>query len=147
MFGTLASFEGSLFDDLRRMQQELEESFGPRAWPAGIRSAVRGTYPPINVAATAQAIDVYVFAPGLAPTAFDVSIQQNLLTVAGERRVEVPEGVQHYRQERFNGAFRRAITLPEDADPDQVGAQYVDGILHITIRRREASRPRQIEVK
>ncbi|MGE5153006.1 MAG: Hsp20/alpha crystallin family protein [Bdellovibrio bacteriovorus] len=147
MFGGLTNFEGSLFDDLRRMQQELEEVFGPRTWPAGIRSVVRGTYPPINVAATSQGIDVYCFAAGLAPSAFDISIQQNLLTVAGERRVEVPEGAQYYRQERFDGAFKRVITLPDDADPEQVSAQYEDGILHIAIRRRESSRPRQIEIK
>lgn len=147
MFGALTNLEGSLFEDLRRMQQELEEMFWPRSWPASIRSVVRGTYPPINVAATPQGIDVYVFAPGLAPTAFDVSIQQNLLTVAGERRVEVPESAQYYRQERFDGTFKRVITLPEDADPDQVNAQYVDGILHLAIGRRAASRPRQIEIK
>lgn len=146
MFGSF-NLEGSLFEDLRRMQQELEEMFGPRTWPAGIRSAMRGTYPPINVAATPQGIDVYVFAPGLAPSAFDISIQQNLLTVAGERRVEVPEGAQYYRRERFDGSFKRAITLPEDADPDKVHAAYVDGILHVAIQRREASRPRQIEIK
>lgn len=146
MFGSF-NLEGSLFEDLRRMQQELEEVFGPRTWPAGIRSAVRGTYPPINVAATPKGIDVYVFAPGLAPSAFDISIQQNLLTVAGERRVEVPEGAQYYRRERFDGSFKRAITLPEDADPDKVHAEYVDGILHVAIQRREASRPRQIEIK
>lgn len=147
MFGSLMNLEGSLFDDLRRMQQELEDLFGPRAWPAGIRSVMRGTFPPINVAASPQGIDVYVFAPGLAPSAFELSIQQNLLTVAGERRVEVPEGAQYYRKERFDGAFKRVITLPEDADPDQVSAQYVDGVLHVAIRRREASRPRQIEIK
>lgn len=147
MIGSLMNLEGGLFDDLRRMQQEMEDLFGPRTWPAGIRSVRRGTYPPINVAASPQGVDVYVFAPGLAPSAFDISIQQNLLTVAGERRVEVPQGAQYYRQERFDGAFKRVITLPEDVDPGQVEAQYVDGILHVSIRRRVASRPRQIEVK
>jgi len=52
MFGSLTNFEGSLFDDLRRMQHEMEERYGPRVWPAGIRSIARGTYPPINLGAT-----------------------------------------------------------------------------------------------
>ena len=46
MFGSLTNFEGGLFDDLRRMQQDMEDMFGPRAWPTGIRSVARGTYPP-----------------------------------------------------------------------------------------------------
>jgi HSP20 family protein len=147
MFGSLTNFEGGLFDDFRRMQQELEEMLGPRAWPAGIRSVVRGTYPPINVGATAHGIDVYVFAPGVDPATLGLAIQQNLLTVSGERKVAVPEGAQLYRQERFSGSFKRTISLPEDADPDKVEAQYVDGVLHVAIQRRESSKPRQIEVK
>jgi HSP20 family protein len=147
MFGSLTNFEGSLFDDLRRMQQEMEHMFGPQAWPAGIRSVARGTYPPINVGATGDGVDVYLFAAGLDAKALDISIQQNLLTVAGERIVEVPENVEPYRRERFSGSFRRVISLPEDVDPDKVDAHYTDGVLRISIKRRESSKPRQIEVK
>lgn len=147
MFGDLTSFEGSLFDDLRRMQHDMEEMFGPFAWPAGIRSVARGTFPPINVGSTSEGVDVYVFAAGLDPKTLDISIQQNLLTVAGERTVKVPENVEIYRRERFSGSFRRVISLPEDVDPEQVNARYVDGILHVAIQRRESARPRQIEVK
>lgn len=60
---------------------------------------------------------------------------------------EVPEGAQYYRQKRFDGSFKRAFTLPKDADPEKVHAVYIDGILHVAIQRREASRTRQIEVK
>jgi len=147
MFGNLTNFEGSLFDDLRRMQQEMEDMFGPRGWPAGIRSVARGTYPPINVGASADCVDVYLFAAGLDAKTLDISIQQNLLTVAGERTVETPENVEYYRQERFGGAFRRVISLPEDADPEKVDAHYVNGVLHVTIKRREATKPRRIQVK
>lgn len=147
MFGSLTNFEGSVFDDLRRIQQEMEQMFGPRTWPAGIRSVARGTYPPINVGATPERVDVYLFAAGLDPKTLDISIQQNLLTVAGERQVAVPDNVEYYRRERFTGSFKRVISLPEDVDPDKVEAHYSDGILQVSIQRREASRPRQIEVK
>jgi len=147
MFGSLTSFEGGLFDDLRRMQEEIDEMFGPRVWPAGIRSVARGTYPPINIGATADRVDVYLFAAGLDPKALDISIQQNLLTVSGQRNLEVPEGIEEYRRERFSGSFRRVISLPEDVDPERVDAHYDNGVLRISIERREASRPRQIEVK
>jgi HSP20 family protein len=77
----------------------------------------------------------------------NISLQQNLLTVEGERKIQYPEKVQFYRQERFSGQFRRVLTLPEDVDPDQVSAHYRDGVLQISVKRREAVRPRQIEVK
>lgn len=147
MFGRLMNLEGDLFDELRRMQEELEAAFGPRDWPAGIRSAVRGTFPPVNVGATPQGVDVYCFAPGLDPSKLDIAIQQNLLTLAGERRVEVPEEAQSYRQERFSGPFKRAIALPDDVDPEKVEAHYTDGVLHVTIQRRATAQPRRIEVK
>jgi HSP20 family protein len=147
MFGSLTNYEGSLLDDIRRMQQDMEDMFGPRTWPAGIRSVARGSYPPINVGATSDRVDVYLFAAGLDPKSLDISIQRNLLTVAGERNLEVPESAEHYRRERFSGSFRRVISLPEDVDSEQVDARYTDGVLHVAIQRREASRPRQIEVK
>lgn len=147
MFGSLSNYEGGLFDDLRRMQQDMDEMFGPRAWPAGIRSVARGTYPPVNIGATGDRVDVYLFAAGLDTKALDISIQQNLLTVAGERNQELPENVEYYRRERFNGSFRRVISLPEDVDPEKVDARYVDGVLCVSIMRREASKPRQIELK
>lgn len=147
MFGSLTNFEGTLFDDLRRMQQEMDEAFGLRSWPAGIRSVARGSFPPINVGTTADRVDVYLFAAGLDPKALDISIQQNLLTITGERNIEVPENAQYYRQERFSGGFRRVITLPEDVDPDKIDAHYRDGILQVSVQRRESMKPRQIEVK
>jgi len=147
MFGNLANFEGSLFDEVRRMQREMEEMFGPRTWPAGIRSVARGTYPPINVGATSDGVDVYLFAAGLDPKTLDISIQQNLLTVVGERNLDLPDNVEHYRRERFSGSFRRVISLPEDVDPEKVDAHYVDGVLHIAVQRHATSKPRQIEVK
>jgi HSP20 family protein len=81
------------------------------------------------------------------PKALDLSIQRNLLTISGERKVPEREGVQYYREERFDGPFRRVVTLPEDVDPEKVEATYTDGVLHVSVQRREATRPRQIEIK
>jgi HSP20 family protein len=111
-----------------------------------IRSVARGTFPPINVGATAEQVDVYVFSPGLDPQTIEVAIQQNLLTVAGERTPAAPENARYYRRERFQGSFRRVITLPEDIDPVRVTANYADGVLRISVQRRESSKPRQITV-
>ncbi|MEJ2347494.1 MAG: Hsp20/alpha crystallin family protein, partial [Gammaproteobacteria bacterium] len=85
-------------------------------------------------------------APGLDPKAIDLSIQQNLLTVAGTRRLPEGDAASYYRQERFGGEFRRVIALPDDVEADQAQTRYRDGILHITVHRKEATKPRQIEV-
>jgi HSP20 family protein len=146
MFGSPTSFESSLFDRFRRLQDEMDELFGQWSWPASIRSLPRGAFPPINVGATPEKVDVYVFAPGLDPKGIDVSIQQNLLTVSGERKLALDENAKYYRQERFSGGFRRVLSLPDDIDPNQVEAHYRDGILQISVTRREAARPRQIEI-
>ena len=147
MFGNTGSFEGGLFDEFRRMQREMDQLFGAAPWPSSIRAVGRGTYPPVNVGSTAEQVDVYLFAAGVDPKSLDISIQQNLLTVAGERKRGSREGVNYYRSERFDGPFRRVVTLPDDVDPEKVTAAYRDGLLHIAVQRRESVRARQIEVK
>jgi HSP20 family protein len=99
------------------------------------------------VGSTPEQVDVFMFAAGLDPKTLDISIQKNLLSVAGERKAPVEKDVDYYRKERFDGAFRRVITLPDDVDPEQVDAHYRDGVLQIHVKRRETARPRQIEVK
>jgi HSP20 family protein len=147
MFGSfLGSFDTGLFDEFRRLEREMDQLFGRASLPAGIRAVRRGTFPPVNVGATPERVDVYLFAAGLDPKDLDISIQQNLLAVSGDRKVPVDEAADYYRQERFDGEFRRVITLPDDVDPDRVDAKYRDGVLQITIQRREAARPRQITV-
>lgn len=146
MFGNLRGFEGSLFDELRRLDKEVDQLFGSGPWPTGIRSVARGTYPPINIGSTLEQVDVYLFAAGVSPNSLDISIQQNLLTIDGERDLISEEGADYYRKERFDGKFHRVVTLPDDVDPNKVDASYRDGVLHITIQRRESAKPRQIEV-
>lgn len=147
MFRQLSSYEGGLFDDFRRMERQLEQLFGDNYMPNGIRSVARGTYPPINIGSTPERVDVYLFAAGVDPKTLDISIQQNLLTVNGERTTRAAsESAGYYRRERFDGEFHRVVTLPDDIDPDRVEASYKEGVLCITVRRRESTKPRQIEV-
>jgi HSP20 family protein len=148
MFGNLSSFDGSLFDEVRRIQQEMDRVFGAGPVASGIRSVAQGTFPPINIGSTADQVDVYLFASGLDPKSLDISIQQNLLTINGERPAKHQDPAQgYYRKELFSGNFHRVINLPEDVDPEKVDASYVDGVLRISVQRRESAKPRQIEVK
>jgi len=146
MFGSLTNFD-KLFEEFRRMEQQMDELFGGGTRPPAIRSVARGTFPPINMGAAADGIDIYVYAAGMDLKSIQLNIQRNLLTVAGEREVPVDENATYYRQERFSGPFRRVIALPEDVDPDRIEAKYRDGILQITARRRESAKPRQITVQ
>jgi HSP20 family protein len=147
MFGSVSFSENPLFAEVRRLEQEMDEWFGASTpWAGGIRSLPPGTFPAINVGSSDESVTVYLFAPGIDPKQLDISIQRNVLTVGGQRDVTAQSEATYYRRERFGGSFRRVISLPEDVDPDKVEASYRDGIVQITVRRREAARPRQIEI-
>lgn len=146
MFGYITQFDGDLFDRLERMHREMDRLYGGATGAQDIRSVTTDGFPRINVGVLPDRVDVYVYAAGLDPNAMDISLQQNLLTITGERRPDAPEGARPYRRERFNGEFRRVINLPDGVDPDKVEATYRDGILHIKVQRQEAVRPRKITV-
>ena len=148
MFGSLfSSTDASLFEEFRRWESDIDQLLGRTAYPTGIRAVPRGTFPPMNVGSTPERVDAYFFAAGLDPKSINVSIQQNLLTVSGSRNVPVNEDADYYRRERYDGEFHRVIALPDDVNPDRVEAKYRDGVLQITVQRRTAVRPKQIEVK
>ena len=148
MFGTfLTTSDPTFLDNLRRLEGEMDQLLGRSAYPAGIRAVPRGTFPPINIGATQERVDVYLFAAGVDPKSIDVSIQQNLLSVSGSRKVTVNPEAEYYRRERFDGEFRRVIALPDDVDPERVEAKYRDGVLQVTVQRRQPARPRQVEVQ
>jgi HSP20 family protein len=150
MFPSLTRFPGDLFAEMEGLQRQVEQLLGVRHAPSSIRAAHRGAFPAINMGVTQDAVEVYAFAPGIDPASIDVSVDKGLLTLSGERASDVPEEsdkVSVYAQERFAGAFRRAISLPEDADTARVEASYRNGVLKIVIPKREASKPRRIEVK
>jgi len=147
MFGNVYS-ESPLLAQFRRLEQELDEVFGGATpWTGGIRSLPPGTFPAINVGSTDNQVTVYLFAPGIDAKKLDISIQQNVLTVSGEREAAREEQATYYRQERFDGEFRRVLNLPDDVDPEKVEASYRDGIVQITVRRRESAKPRQIAIR
>lgn len=137
-----------VFSELNRLQGMLDQVFRP-AERSSIRGLTGSSFPVINVGTTPDAIEVMALAPGLDPSSLQLSVDRGLLVIAGERKDQVPEPGEHtavYAQERFVGTFRRVISLPEDADPAKVDATYRDGILRVTIAKRESSKPRRIEV-
>lgn len=86
--------------------------------------------------------------PGLKREDIDLTVENNTLTVRGDRRRDpgIPEQ-QYHRVKRSYGAFSRSFTLPNTVDAQRVKAEYRDGILTITLPLREEARPRQIQVE
>jgi HSP20 family protein len=136
-----------LFAELNRMQALLNQVFPTSG--SSIRSQSGAGFPVLNVGTTPTAIEVQALAPGLDPAKLEITVDRGLLVIAGERRSDLPpadERASVYAQERFTGKFRRVVGLPEDADPARVDASYRDGVLRISVAKRESSLPRRIEV-
>ena len=149
MFGLRSPYD-DVFNEFRRLEREFDALLDGGASLTGqrnIRAFSSGAFPAVNVAAGPDAVTVFVFAPGIDPKTLDVSIQQNVLSVAGTREIESLEGGTYFRQERHGGAFRRVIGLPEDVDAAKVEARYLDGIVRINIARRASEQPRRIDVQ
>ena len=135
------------FGDLHRLQDFLDHAFG--AERANIRAQSGTAFPVINVGSTPETVEVMAMAPGLDASRLELTIDRGLLIIAGQRPpVTPPQGdrVSVYTQERFSGTFRRVISLPADVDPTKVDAIYREGILRITLHKRESSKPRKIQI-
>ncbi|MFS0757111.1 Hsp20/alpha crystallin family protein [Noviherbaspirillum sp. 1P10PC] len=152
-------FPGDLFAEMDRIQREMQQTFGMEP---SIRGVGRGGFPALNVGSTPQSVELYAFLPGLDPNAIEVNLERGVLTVAGERPDMTATGGAGgnasggagnggrstvHINERFAGRFRKVVSLPEDADPDGVSAQYRDGVLHISVKRRQQVQPRRISVQ
>ena len=150
MIDTMLSRPQNLFDQLDAMQRLLSRSLGAEGAPGGIRSGAYGAFPEINVGRTPTSVEVFAFAPGIDTSALDVTIERNVLKISGVRASAIPARdakVQLYSNERPEGRFSRAVSLPDDVDPLKVEARYRDGILRISISLSAAAQPQRIAVK
>ncbi|MDR5868443.1 Hsp20/alpha crystallin family protein [Halomonas koreensis] len=150
-----------MFGDLRRFDTDWTSGgdwfrrFVDELWPepgaADIRSVPRGSFPRINVGRTDDAVRVYVFAPGLAPDALEVSLQDNVLTVSGRRPAATEpapgERRTRFRRERATGEFSRSVALPEGLDPDRAEARFRHGVCEVVLPKREELKPRRIDIQ
>ena len=150
MYASLTTFPGDLLAEFDAMQRQVGQLLGSGDWPSSIRASVRGTFPAVNMGTTEDAVEIYAFAPGLDTSKLEVTVDKGLLIISGERKGDMPapsEKVTAYVQERFEGAFKRVVGLPEEVEASRIEATYRDGILRIVVPKREAVKPRRIEVK
>jgi HSP20 family protein len=138
-------FPRDLFAEVDRLQRQMQQAF---ELSPSIRGGARGGYPALNVASTPESAEVYAFAPGLDPASIHVQVERGVLSISGERAADLPpqEGQSVHQRERFAGRFHRVVTLSDDLDAGEVAARYRDGVLHVSIRRSEAAKPRRVAV-
>jgi len=149
MYPSMLRGPGDLFADFSRLQDRLDELLGDPLEPSSIRAVARaGAFPVLKVGSGNEATEIYAFAPGLDPSTIDVSVEKGLLTISGIRTTRADDAKEEvaYARERFAGAFRRVVSLPEDADTAKVEASYRNGVLRLVVPRLEAAKPRQIAV-
>lgn len=140
------------FKELEDMQRRLSTMFG--------RAPVRkdgDKQEAMTVAEWAPLVDIsedekeYLIKaelPEIKKEEVKVTVQDDVLTIAGERKYEKEEkGKKFHRIERAYGSFERSFTLPEDADATKVVADFKDGILKIHLPKSEKAKPKSVEVK
>lgn len=150
MYVSLLNHPQSLFGQFERLRQELDEVFGVSGPGGSIRSVASGSVPALNVGRTPKSVEVYAFAPGLDPAKIEVTLDRGVLRISGERASALPTNdpkISVYAHERPSGSFTRSVSLPDDIDPAQVNAQYRNGVLQISVARREAVQPQRITVQ
>lgn len=107
-----------------------------------------GWEPNIDVYDDKDKITVKAEVPGMKKEDIEVSVEGNVLTIAGERKEEHEEHKgEAFRSERYFGRFERSVSLSEAVDPGKVQANYKDGVLTITLPKSEQQKAKQIEVK
>ncbi len=134
------------FKELETVRREVDRIFADYTGGGLFNRTVR-TAAQVNVHDNTDDVEVEVLLPGIDPNGLDLQVLRNELTISGERRrdEEIKPEAWH-RQERSTGKFVRKVALPSEVDPDEVRAEYKDGVLTIRLAKSEAARPRRIEV-
>jgi HSP20 family protein len=133
-------------DELQRRMNRLFDEFDAPQWPTrGMR--MRAGWPPVNLYDSGDALLVEALVPGLTDKEIQVSCNQGVLTLAGERKPDVPEGFSVHRRERGQVSFSRSFSLPCEVDLERTQASVKNGVLKVKLPKAEQAKPRQITVK
>lgn len=101
------------------------------------------TLPSVNIKQTDDAYGVEVAAPGMIKDDFKIELDNNLLTISSEKKDEKSEEKDQYTKREFSyQSFSRSFTIPDSADAENISAKYENGILHITIPKKEEAKPK-----
>lgn len=103
--------------------------------------------PPVDVYEDEHHITLQAELPGIEEKDIDVRVENNVLTICGERKLENEENQENYhRRERSYGRFTRSFTLPSTVDTENINAEFNNGLLKITLNKRAEAKPKQIKI-
>jgi HSP20 family protein len=136
--------------DMAVLQNRLNSIFNEFALPEGEQESLSmGSFiPPVDVYEDAQQLVLKLEVPGIRQEDLDVRVENQTLTIKGERKFEKDEKQENFhRIERRYGTFTRTFTLPQTVDAGAPKASYENGVLAITLPKKEAAKPRQVKVE
>ena len=137
------------FRDLRTLQEEVNRLFSTNLTRAfGDEGIGRGAWAPsVDIYENKDQIVLEAELPGMKQEDFDLSIENNVITLRGERKFEKTDETDNYhRVERSYGSFTRSFTLPQTVSAEGASAEYNNGVLRVTLPKREETKSRRIQV-
>lgn len=136
------------FRELRGLQDEVNRVFNA-GFNRGDNEMMRGAWSPsVDIYENKDNIVLEAELPGMNPDDVNISIENNVLTIHGERKFEKKDDKDDFhRVERSYGSFTRSFTLPPTVSAENVDAEFENGVLRLTMAKREEAKPRRIEIK
>jgi HSP20 family protein len=145
-FGSIRR-RGSLTNELSSMQQEMNRLFDEFFGERHAELAEGSWMPAVDMSETESELVVRAELPGMTHENIELSLQENVLTLKGEKKHEQTRDNENFhRVERSYGSFTRSFTLPCDINQDAIKANFKDGVLVITLTKSEAARPKKIDI-
>ena len=137
------------FRELRSLQDEVNRLFSSSFTRGNDSELTRGAWSPsVDIFEDKDKIVMEAELPGVKPEDVDLSIENNVLTVHGERKFEKKDDQGNFhRVERSYGSFTRSFTLPPTVSAENADAEFENGVLRLTLQKREEAKPRRIEIK
>ncbi len=137
------------FRELRSLQDEMNRLFLTNYSRGEDREIASGAWAPaVDIFENKDQLVIEAELPGMSPEDVNVSIENNVLTLHGERKFEKKaESDNFHRVERSYGSFTRSFTLPPTVSSENVNAVFENGVLRLTLAKREEAKPRRIEIK
>ncbi len=132
-----------------RMSRLFDDSFNHFLAPISSSEELSGKWlPPVDVRETDEALTLTAEVPGLSKDDVSITLENNVLTISGERRFEKDaEKESYHRIERAYGTFSRSFTLPANVESDKAKATFENGVLSIALPKSEEAKPRKIAIK
>ncbi len=131
-----------------RLQHEFDDLIGASAAAGDDSRAVASDWlPAVDITEEANGFVIHADVPGVEPKDIDVTLDEGVLSIRGQRRVDAREEREGFRRvERLSGQFFRRFSLPDTAAPEGVEAKYVNGVLEVRVPKQARIQPRRIEV-